>query len=114
MYHRIVLTLSIAILGFIVLSFTNTPEGVLIAAEPNSMSPSPGILDRSGDTPVPHARFGSDSTREKVDVIVKALAEKGRCRITLKVTPAIGEAFFRISLTGPNCWRASWSRGADF
>ncbi|MGB5188751.1 serine hydrolase domain-containing protein [Robiginitalea sp.] len=94
MYYRNVLSLCIALLGFTMLSFGNPPEGVIVASELNSTSPSPGILDRPGDTPLPPAHIAGDSTRVKVDVIVKALAEKGRCRITMKVTPATGDSFY--------------------
>ena len=94
MIHRNALTICIALLGFTVLSFTNPPEDVLVASEPNSVSPSAEILDRTRDTPVSPTNTVRDSTKEKLDVIVKSLAEKGRCRITLKVTPATGDSFY--------------------
>jgi len=94
MYHRNILTLCMALLGFTVLSFTNPPEGVRVGSEPIAMGPSPGILDRDQATAVPPAHIARDSTREKLDIIVKSMAEKGRCRITMKVTQPTGEAFY--------------------
>ncbi|MGB5509021.1 serine hydrolase domain-containing protein [Robiginitalea sp.] len=94
MFHRNALTLSIALLGLTMLSFTDWHESAISESETVSANPNSGILDPSRATPVPSFNIVRDSTKEKLDVIVKALAEKGQCRITLKVTSPTGEAFY--------------------
>ncbi len=76
------------------LSFSSRPDSPLAQSDTYLSSPQKAGSGLSVSSWAPQAGLLPDTVRQKLDSLVRTYAEKGQCRITLKVTDPAGDSHF--------------------